>query len=646
MTAVVGSLAGCSGLTEQEFVADAVVLPADAQSRLGMSAVVEQPQRSEIERTVGGQDVKATVESFVSVYARDGSDGTQGADGPDGDESFLSGFVGSGEGSDVFAGPSTAFDVAGGTAPFLDGDDPVDPRGIVLFASGAALRAGRSIDPGNVLAVAHRSAFEGAESFVAGEAGALFPDGHFFPDTRFFPEKPAWLPDEPRWESPGDAAVAFFAGGDADVTLPDGQRFEAGAELDAEFVAAPADAFFDPGVSVTDPDRMAKAFGFDPSELVVTDPDRMARDAGLVVFSDGERGVPFAYFPGSEWFPDSTFFPDGYFAGDRQVLAAPLGELFPDDFFFPDGYFFPDDYVTPKSLALFFPSKPLDEVPEPFAAVESGAEIAPSETLLFAPAAFPDGYFFPDSTFFPDGYFFPDTIFFPDSSFFPDTIFAEASGDVAAVASSKPSEAFPDTIFFPDSSFAPTAVLHFPGRFGFSTDTFAEGGGPVAYRAQSGSMADVNGGELGGALSVGVLSTPAASVAGQSLNPLARLGLSDLLTNPGAESFLGSAGVGSGDVNWERGPTRLATGETTVLGEATALETYAGVLGGAEPSVVYLHLARVENGKSVVVAAGVHGGPVADTGRPFVGADGYLSRSELDEHRADVAAVDEALVVR
>ncbi|MFB6106276.1 MAG: hypothetical protein ABEJ70_04810, partial [Halobacteriaceae archaeon] len=42
---------------------------------------------------------------------------------------------------------------------------------------------------------------------------------------------------------------------------------------------------------------------------------------------------------------------------------------------------------------------------------------------------FPDGHFFPDSTFFPDGHFFPDSTFFPDGHFsadpsmFPDTIF-------------------------------------------------------------------------------------------------------------------------------------------------------------------------------------------------------------------------------
>jgi hypothetical protein len=153
-------------------------------------------------------------------------------------------------------------------------------------------------------------------------------------------------------------------------------------------------------------------------------------------------------------------------------------------------------------------------------------------------------------------------------------------------------------------------------------------------------------GELDGELTLGVLSTPTASVAGQTLNPLARIGLGDLLTNATAESFLGSAGVGaSGGVNWERGPERVGTTDGTLLGESVTVESHAGVLGGESSNVVYLHMARVEAGDSVVIAAGVHGFEVESTTRDYVGDGGYLPTATFDDIVATVVAVDAALVV-
>ncbi len=153
-------------------------------------------------------------------------------------------------------------------------------------------------------------------------------------------------------------------------------------------------------------------------------------------------------------------------------------------------------------------------------------------------------------------------------------------------------------------------------------------------------------GELDGDLTLGVLSTPKASVAGQTLNPLAQVSLGDLLTNNAAESFLRSAGVsGSGEVNWERGPEQLDTVAGTLLSESVTVESHAGILGGESSTVVYLHMARVETGNSVVITAGVHGFEVESTTRDYVGDAGYVSTAAFDDIVATVVDVDAALVV-
>ncbi|WP_324664894.1 DUF6517 family protein [Haloarcula sediminis] len=164
---------------------------------------------------------------------------------------------------------------------------------------------------------------------------------------------------------------------------------------------------------------------------------------------------------------------------------------------------------------------------------------------------------------------------------------------------------------------------------------------------ETGALDDVDTSALsGGQLSVGALSTPAATVAGQSLNPLASLGLSEMLTSDQAESFLTSAGVGEGDsVEWERGPTELSTAEGTLLDQDVTVETHAGVVSGETPNATYLHMARVETDSSVVIAVGIQSFDVEDTSKELVGPDGYVSESELDEARSTVADVDAALVV-
>lgn len=65
------AIAGCSGVTSREFVADEVVLPTSAQSSLGFEPVSEDSLDREFNETIGGQDVSVRLESFLAVYEED-----------------------------------------------------------------------------------------------------------------------------------------------------------------------------------------------------------------------------------------------------------------------------------------------------------------------------------------------------------------------------------------------------------------------------------------------------------------------------------------------------------------------------------------------------------------------------------------------
>lgn len=117
---------------------------------------------------------------------------------------------------------------------------------------------------------------------------------------------------------------------------------------------------------------------------------------------------------------------------------------------------------------------------------------------------------------------------------------------------------------------------------------------------------------LGGVtFGVGVLSTPQASVAGESVNPLADLETPDLLDRAVARRTLARAGVSDADVlEWTAGPrpTDPAGGPSTavLLGQETAVESFVGVAAGeSTPWGVGVHVARVDADDHVVVA-GVH----------------------------------------
>jgi hypothetical protein len=88
----------------------------------------------------------------------------------------------------------------------------------------------------------------------------------------------------------------------------------------------------------------------------------------------------------------------------------------------------------------------------------------------------------------------------------------------------------------------------------------------------------------------------------------------ELLQHEAARGALRRAGVTDADaVTWRVGPRQLGgldDREMTLLGTETRLESFAGVVSGADgPWLVGVHVARMTDGNHVV-AAGVHRHPV------------------------------------
>ena len=132
---------------------------------------------------------------------------------------------------------------------------------------------------------------------------------------------------------------------------------------------------------------------------------------------------------------------------------------------------------------------------------------------------------------------------------------------------------------------------------------------------------------------VGVVSTPAASMDGRTLNPLARLPLAALPGSERGRGFLGRVGLDRvghlrTEPAWAQAPRELMTRPVTCLGQPASIESYGGVLAGEPRSVAYLHLLRVE-ADSVVLPAAVHGRDVTRAA-PLVGPDGYLGRERFE----------------
>jgi hypothetical protein len=116
----------------------------------------------------------------------------------------------------------------------------------------------------------------------------------------------------------------------------------------------------------------------------------------------------------------------------------------------------------------------------------------------------------------------------------------------------------------------------------------------------------------GATFTMSVLSTPDASVLGQSANPLVGLDTDALLEREETQRLLDRAGVTDADsVEWLAGPTRIeggggGGGRISLLGEASDIESFAAVISGAAgPWLLFAHVVRVTTEDHVVVL-GLH----------------------------------------
>lgn len=140
----------------------------------------------------------------------------------------------------------------------------------------------------------------------------------------------------------------------------------------------------------------------------------------------------------------------------------------------------------------------------------------------------------------------------------------------------------------------------------------------------------------GATFGMAVLSTPNATVAGESVSPLVRLDTSDLLRSESARRLLGQAGVSDAEnIEWLAGPERIEVEDemsVTVFGQATdGMELFGGVVSGDDgPWRVLVNVVRA-TGEDHVIVTGVHRQAVgtAESGGTLTDPDTVQQTREL-----------------
>lgn len=133
-------------------------------------------------------------------------------------------------------------------------------------------------------------------------------------------------------------------------------------------------------------------------------------------------------------------------------------------------------------------------------------------------------------------------------------------------------------------------------------------------------------------IAVGLLSTPAISEAGQSLNPIATDSLEALLTEDTGAEYVQQLKIES---DWARGPEPVGHGTGQILNQSTEFTTFAGV---TEANVfVLLNAARIEHKGDALLVGLAWQTETSDPERPFVGQDGYVTQVLVDGTAEDFA---------
>lgn len=142
-------------------------------------------------------------------------------------------------------------------------------------------------------------------------------------------------------------------------------------------------------------------------------------------------------------------------------------------------------------------------------------------------------------------------------------------------------------------------------------------------------------------MTVGVLSTPRASVLGDERNPFVSASPQRLIDHGGTGWFFDEVGF-EGTDRWGRSSSRIVSERTELFdGVDARLTTRVGTAGSdAEPAVLFVHYAKAEFEDDAVFGYAVRRIGADDSDRPFVGEDGYLTESDL---AADLLAAKAAL---
>ena len=681
------SFAGCSEVTDHEFTANQIYLPGSSAESLGYEETVLDEVVVEEERSVSGVDVRATVTNYIAGYEE--SEGSQNGQLPE-DVSVMEALLGPSGGVAV---PANMLGMTGGPATFIgsgggagSGKAVIDPnQTAVLVPEETYLSEGGTAagDAGVPLVVTGRPELEPVIPLPGGETSIDLPDErterlalldgrrpvgrldeHTWP-TRYEPQLDGYLFPGDHW-FPGDTfddvQVAFFPGDafdDVEAFFPGdafepeqwgAEPFSAGETIEADVIVAPPPVFT-PTVDISARPEIP---------IEEADVGRLDETTAGMMMMIGEDGdiAPVAAFPGCHLFPSETF------TITQSAALVPLDELYPGD-------------MWDEQHALFFVEEEAVGRLEGVRVLEPGSAVQAEGTMVF----FPGDSWFPGDTWFPGDSWFPsetfdddfvqpgDTRIFPGDAFvqpgdtriFPGDAFAEFQLGAGFTAATEFSEAFPGDAFFPGDSFTPVGAIHYSLSWGSSADVMPQVGEFLPAYVNSaadatgvswGAMAMQHGdaaiGIEASSTTIGGVSTPTASVMGQSLNPVANMSPSELLTDPEARLLLASAGVDGLDGDWFEGPDELASMDAPVanLSGSHQISSYAGLTGSADdPTVVFVHLALAEtDADDLVVLAASRSSEVDQIDLEYVGDGGYLRESTFEDDVDHVQDVFESFV--
>jgi hypothetical protein len=266
-----------------------------------------------------------------------------------------------------------------------------------------------------------------------------------------------------------------------------------------------------------------------------------------------------------------------------------------------------DDGVAPGRTMVTIPGKSIEQDAVTYEGDGPGA-------------FFPSDAFFPGDIFLPGDTFFPGDIFFPGDTFSPDSladfqVFVPNVDELLIQTPEVGIEELPEgaeRVGSGESIETATTVFAFPGP-----GEYYPGPGEYTFPSEiydRGRHLPLGGSTFG----LGVLSTPDASVAGESANPLVGMETSELLQHEGVRrGLLKQSGFADSEtLEWRAGPTAVGPdagylvggreGTCMLLGNETRLRPFIGVVESEDGLWgVLLHVARVTDGDHVVAASAI-----------------------------------------